>query len=264
MTDPDTTAPTPSSHGDHVPGADEFATTRQGWRDSLAADTELRARAVGVQVAAERHSYTYTWEWAGVPIIRLPDDMVVLQEIFWAYRPQRVVETGVARGGSLLLDASLMTLCGETPAVLGIDHKIYGHARNALAAHPLARGVELFEDDSTSEATGVASRAFLGDAERAVLILDSNHTHDHVLAELRLLAPLLPVGSLVLVADTLIEEFPPGHFRGRPWDIGNNPKTAVDAFLAERSDFVHADEWGRRALSSEFRDGILRRIGEGA
>jgi cephalosporin hydroxylase len=248
-----------TSHGDYVPDADEFAAARRDWRQSLGDDAALRQQAVDLQVSAERHNFTYQWEWAGVPIIRLPDDIVVLQEIFWSYRPERVVETGVARGGSMLLDAGLMRMCGLDAAVLGIDHKLYPHATDALEQHPLGVGVELLEADSTAQIAVSTARAFLEGAERAVLILDSNHTHDHVLAELRGLAPLLPQGGLVLVADTLVEEFPEGHFDGRPWDKGNNPMTAVRAFVAERSDFVPALEWGRRALLSEFRDGILRR-----
>jgi cephalosporin hydroxylase len=248
-----------TSHGDYVPNADEFAATRRAWRESLAEDSALRQQAVDLQVSAERHNFTYQWEWAGVPIIRLPDDIVVLQEIFWSYRPERVVETGVARGGSMLLDAGLMRMCGLDPAVLGIDHKLYPHATDTLREHPLSKGVELLEADSTSEEAVDAAREFLAGAGRAVLILDSNHTHDHVLSELRVLAPLLPSGGLVLVADTLVEEFPDGHYEGRPWDRGNNPMTAVRAFLDEQAEFGPATEWSRRALLSEFRDGILRR-----
>jgi cephalosporin hydroxylase len=257
MDDQDRTDQT--SHGDYVPDADEYAAARDEWRRGLADDAGIRSEAVALQVAAERHCYTYLWEWAGVPIIRLPDDIMIAQEVFWSYRPQRVVETGVARGGSMLLDASLMAMTGEQPAVLGIDHKLYPHTTSALAVHPLGRGVELVEADSTSQDAIDRARAFLGSAERAVLVLDSNHTHDHVLAELRALAPLLPVGGLVMVADTLVEEFPADHFDGRPWGRGDNPLTAVRAFLAESSDFAAAPEWGRRALMSEFRDGILRR-----
>jgi cephalosporin hydroxylase len=248
------------SHDEVVPDAGEFAAQRRAWREELGADTDLRQQAVDLQRRADEHSYTYTWEWLGAPIIRLPDDIVVLQELFWAYRPQRVVETGVARGGSMLLDASLMRLCGEEPRVLGIDVKIFDHTHRALAEHRFAEGIELVETDSTAPAAGEAATAFLSGADRAVLVLDSNHTHQHVLAELRLLAPLLPVGGLVLVADTLVEEFPAGHYANRPWDRGNNPATAVRAFLAERDDFAPAEEWSRRALVTEFRDGVLRRV----
>jgi len=253
------TSDTRTSHGDYVPDADEFASSRAEWRRSLGADTGLRQQAVDLQVAADQHNYTYQWEWAGVPIIRLPDDVVVLQELFWTYRPERVVETGVARGGSMLLDASLMRMCGIEPAVLGIDHKLFPHTTTTLAEHQLAAGVELVEADSTSEQAVEATRRFIDGAERVVLVLDSNHTHEHVLGELRALAPLLPAGSYVLVADTLIEEFPEDHYAGRPWGRGDNPLTAARAFLDERADFEADPTWGRRSLMSEFRDGVLRR-----
>lgn len=247
------------SHDDRVPDGHEFSACRSVWREDLAKDERLRRQAVNLQRRAENHRFTYTWEWLGVPIIRLPDDMVVLQELFWSYRPQRVIETGIARGGSMLLNASLMKLCGIAPAVLGIDVAIFPHTREVLERHPSATGVDLLEADSCSKVAEETARAFVSGADRAVLLLDSNHTHEHVLAELRLLAPLLPVGGFVLVADTLIEEFPVGHFANRPWDRGNNPATAVRQFLSERSDFEVARDWGRRALMTEFRDGVLRR-----
>ena len=249
-----------TSHGQYVETSDEFTRKRQGWRTSLAADEGLRESAVQLQVAADEHHYGYQWEWAGVPIIRLADDIMLAQELFWSYRPQRVIETGVARGGSMILDASLMSLAGEEPAVLGIDICIYAHTHTALNAHPLARGITLLEADSTSTTASQHAEAFLDACDRAVVILDSNHTHDHVLAELRALAPLLPVGGFVLVADTLVEEFPDGHYANRPWGPGNNPMTAVRQFLAEDKRFALANDWARRALVSEFRDGILQRV----
>lgn len=252
--------PDGTSHGDRIAGGRAFASQRQRWRRSLGADEDLRSRAVELQVCAEEHRYTYTWEWLGVPVIRLPDDIVVLQEIIWSYRPQAIVETGVARGGSMVLNASLQHLSGVEPRVLGIDLEILRHTHDALAEHPYASGVTLREDDSTTTETQEAARAFLAGTERAMLVLDSNHTHDHVLAELRSLAKLLPVGGLVLVADTLIEEFPAGHYANRPWDRGNNPLTAIEAFLAADTDFVREEGWSRRGLLSEFRDGILRRV----
>lgn len=249
----------PLAHGDRVPDSGEFSRDRDQWRRGLGSDQALRQQAVDLQARADEHHYTYTWEWLGVPVIRLPDDVMMLQQLFWAYRPQRVVETGVARGGSMLLDSSLMQLCGEQPAVLGIDIQIFPHTTQALDGHSSGEGIELLEADSTSAAAGEAAERFLSGADRAVLVLDSNHTHDHVLAELRLLAPLLPVGSFVLVADTLIEEFPAGHYVNRPWDRGNNPLTAAKAFLAENPGFVLDEDWSRRALVTEFRDGVLRR-----
>jgi cephalosporin hydroxylase len=225
----------------------------------MAADSRIRQQAVDLQVAADTHHYTYQWEWLGVPVIRLPDDIVVLQELIWSFRPTSIVETGVARGGSMVLNASLQRLAGLTPHVLGIDISIFDHTRQALASHPAAGGVELLEADSTSPVAREVAASFLAGSERALLVLDSNHTHDHVLAELELLAPLLPVGSHVMVADTLVEEFPAGYYGNRPWDRGNNPLTAVQSFLAGHSEFVLDPAWARRGLLSEFRDGILRR-----
>lgn len=253
--------PERSSHGDYVPDAGEFATSRAGWRTDLSLDGPLRAQAVALQVAAEERHYTYTWEWGGVPIIRLPDDVMVLQELFWTYRPERVVETGVARGGSMLLDAALMRLAGVEPRVLGIDHKIFSHTLTALTDHPQAVGVELLEADSAGPEAVAAVREFVAGAERTVLILDSNHTHEHVFNELERLAVLLPAGSFVLVADTLIEELPAEQFANRPWGHGDNPLTAANAFLARHPGFVRSEAWARRALVTEFRDGILQRVG---
>ena len=250
----------PMSHGDRVPDSGEFEEDRARWQRALAADDELRRAAVDLQVAAEEHRYTYTWSWLGVPIIRLPDDIVVMQELVWDYRPEVIVETGVARGGSVLLSASLQQLTGAPPRVLGIDVQILPHTRTALAGHPQSAGIDLFEADSTSREARTRVVEFVGDAQRAVLVLDSNHTHAHVLGELRLLAPALPVGSFVLVADTLIEEFPRGHFSNRPWDRGDNPLTALREFLMENTDFGVDERWSRRGLLSEFRDGIIRRM----
>ena len=250
---------TPTSHGTPVPGADAFASDRDGWRREMAADDGIRSKAVALQVDAEGHRYTYQREWGGVPIIRLPDDIVVFQELVWQYRPQRIIETGIARGGSLLLDAAMQRMAGLEPHVLGIDIAIFPHTHEMIGDHPLAAGVEMIESDSTVEAAVEATREFLGDAERALLVLDSNHTHDHVLGELRALAPLLPVGSFVLVADTIVEEFPEGHYQDRDWDRGNNPMTAVRAFLEERDDYELDADWSRRALVTEFRDGIIVR-----
>lgn len=251
----------PTSYDQPVPDGETFAADREEHLARRARDTDLRAAALALQQQADRHDYTYSWEWLGVPVIRLPDDVMVLQELFWSYRPQRVVETGVARGGSVLLDASLMRLTGVEPAVLGIDIAIYPHTHRALAGHPMSAGVELLEADSASGQAAQAVERFLAGVERALLVLDSNHTHAHVLAELRALAPLLPAGGYVLVADTLIEEMPAGYYPDRPWDRGDNPMTAVQAFLAERADFAVDERWSRRALLTEFRDGVLRRSG---
>jgi cephalosporin hydroxylase len=249
-------------HGSDIPDDDSFRALRSTDRRNLAADDELRKAAVDLQVRAERHNYTYQFEWCGVPVIRLPDDIVLLQEIVWSLRPEFIVETGVARGGGVLLDASLMVIAGLAPKVLGIDIQILPHARTAIESSRFASGIQLLEADSAGRSAGEEARLMIGPVESSppgILILDSNHTHDHVLAELRSLAPLLPRGSVILVADTLVEEMPEGLYENRPWGRGNNPMTAVCAFLLENNDFEIAVEWNRRGLMSEIRDGVLVR-----
>jgi cephalosporin hydroxylase len=220
---------------------------------------DLRQAAVDLQVAAEAHHHTYTWSWLGVPVIRLPEDIVVLPELVWSYRPDVIVETGVARVGSVILSASPQQLVGLPPRVLGIDLQILDHTHEALENRPCRDGITLLESDSTSDDAKQEAATALAGAERAILILDSNHTHDHVPSELRTLAPLVPTGSFVLVADTLIEELPARHFAGRPWGRGNNPLTAFKQLLEEDERFIRDDDWGRRGLLSEFRDGVARR-----
>lgn len=256
-----TDAPSPRTlHSEEVPDAATFARQRSLWRKSMGSSEALRQLAVDLQIEADSFHLTYQWEWLGVPVIRLPDDIVVLQELIWEYRPTAIVETGVARGGSLILNASLQVLAGMKAKVLGIDISIFPHTRHDLERHPFFEGINLREDDSTSRGTQDAVRVFLEGHDRALLVLDSNHTHEHVLNELRMLAPLLPVGSYVLIADTLIEEFPKGHYVNRPWDRGNSPMTAGREFLAESPEFELDLDWSRRALVSEFRDGVLRKV----
>lgn len=229
--------------------------------DPIAAfEREKRARIAGYPAAGEwqalsacwieqafRGHYMYNFTWAGRPIIQLPGDMVALQEIVWAVKPDLIVETGVAHGGSLLLSASLLALLdlceaaerGETldprapkRRVIGVDIDIRAHNRAALDAHPLRNRLELIEGSSLDPAVAARVRELAADGERVLLCLDSSHSHAHVLAELELYAPLVAPGSYCLVFDTIVERLPAGSFPDRPWDRGDNPATAVAAWLA--------------------------------
>jgi len=247
-----------------IPDDDEFQGMRSDWRIGLSGDADLRSRAVDLQLQAEKHRYTYLRDWCGVPIIRLPDDIITLQEIVFVEQPAAIIEVGIARGGGLVLDASLMQLVGLVPRVLGIDIAIYPHTHTAIRNSPFSSWIEMWQGDSTSEKAAEVVAKFIGTSpsdSKIVLILDSNHTEAHVLSELESLSPLLPVGSLILVADTLIEEFPAGYFENRPWDVGNNPLTALNKFLERHPEaYKRESAWSRRALISEFRDGVIRRI----
>jgi cephalosporin hydroxylase len=207
------------------------------------------------------HNYGYQWDWCGVPIIRHPDDIVLQQEIMWHLRPVCVIETGVARGGSLVLSASLMSMIEISPKVLGLDIQILPHAHDSLKPWMDKGSIMLFEGDSTSGAAIECVSTFLSEVTGpCLLILDSSHTHAHVQGELNSLASLLPIGSMIIVADTIVEEMPENYYPDRPWGRGNNPYTATQQFLSENTDFAMDLNWSRRSLLGECRDGILRRI----
>jgi cephalosporin hydroxylase len=252
-----------SVYGTEIPGDVVFRTKRLHDQMAMGHDEELRLAALKLQSRAEKYSYGYQQEWCGVPIIRLPDDIVILQEISWQVRPRFIVETGVARGGSLVLSASLMAMTQKLPRVLGLDIQILEHALQAISECPFAPYIELWEGDSAGDEAKARVGRFISETEESgpgLLLLDSDHSHGHVLGELQKYATLLPIGSLILVADTLIEEFPPGHYPDRPWDQGNNPMTAVRAFLTDNSDYRLSEKWCRRGLLTEFRDGIIERF----
>jgi cephalosporin hydroxylase len=241
-----------------IPNETEFAHTRHLWRTKMGNSKELRSKAIELTVASSEFHYGYQWEWCGVPIIRHPDDIVLQQEIMWSLKPTHVVETGVARGGSLALSASLIEMSGKQAKVLGLDIQILPHALEALKPWTLDGRIQLLECDSISSKAVRATKSFLIDSESPVLlVLDSNHSHEHVLLELTALTPLLTVGSIVVVADTIIEEMPEDYYPNRPWTRGNNPLSAVKEFLKLNSDFELDERWSKRGLMGECRDGIL-------
>ncbi len=248
------------SYDQNVPDAHEFLVAREKWRTELAADELLRSHAIDLVVESNKHNYGYQWEWCGVPIIRHPDDIVLQQEIMWNLKPTRVIETGVARGGSLVLSASLMSMTGTLPRVLGLDIQILPHAHTSLERWTSEGSIELFEGDSTSDAAICRIKTFINNvSDPCLLILDSNHSHEHVLSELNSLAPLLPVGSIVIVADTIVEEMPDNYYPNRPWGRGNNPYTAAQQFLKQNRNFEMNPKWSKRSLLGECRNGILQR-----
>lgn len=190
------------------------------------------------------YKYAYNFTWLGRPIIQFPQDMMAVQEIVWKVKPDLIIETGVAHGGSLIYSASLLELVGGNGRVLGIDIDIRTHNRREIESHPLFKRIDLLQGSSIAPETLLAVRKFVEGKERVMVILDSNHTHDHVLQELNLYAPFVRAGSYVIVFDTLIEDMPARFFdpAHRPWGKGNNPKTAVHEFLRTNNRFqIDAD-----------------------
>jgi cephalosporin hydroxylase len=220
-------------------------------------------------------SYSYNYAWLGRPIIQYPQDIVAMQELVWATRPDLIVETGIAHGGSLILSASLLALLdvcdaaeAGTPldprtssrAVLGVDIDIRAHNRAAIEAHPMASRIRMIQGSSIDPAIVAQVQAFAAGYRRVLVCLDSNHTHDHVLAELEAYAPLTSVGSYCVAFDTVVEDLPADFYPDRPWRPGNSPRSAVEAFLAGHPEFVVDTAIDHKLLISVSPGGYLKRI----
>lgn len=210
--------------------------------------------------------YAYNFFWLGVPILQGPQDLQALQEIIWEVKPNLIIETGIAYGGSLIFSASMLAIlevCGEIEygAVLGIDIEIRKHNKKAILKHPLSKKITMFEGSSTD--TKIIERVgrFAKEEERILVCLDSNHTHEHVLAELRAYAPLVSVGSYCIVGDTGIEDLPDETTSNRPWGKGNNPKTAVWEYLKENSNFEIDKAIASKLILAGSPDGYLKCVG---
>jgi cephalosporin hydroxylase len=200
--------------------------------------------------------------WMGVPIIRLPEDILLQQEIIWKEKPDLVIEVGVARGGGLVLNASLQAMAGIPPRVLGVDNKIFQHTRDSIESNPYSSAITLLEGDSVSQTIVDQVADFTSGSKKALLVLDSDHSSDHVYKELSSYAPLLSAGSVVIVCDTLIDELPPGTYQNRTWSNGKGPLDAVQKFLDKNDDFEpFMSDDTRSLILTEIRDGIIRKVG---
>lgn len=218
--------------------------------------------------------YSYNFRALGRPIIQYPQDMVAMQELIWQVRPDLIIETGIAHGGSLVMSASvlaLLDLCDAiqsntifNPAesrrkVLGVDIDIRAHNRAAIEAHPMASRIQMIQGSSISPEVIDLVHKVTQRHERIMVCLDSNHTHDHVLSELEAYAPLVSAGSYCIVFDTIVEDLPAGMFPDRPWSPGNNPKTAVWQYLKTNPEFEIDESIQNKLLITVAPDGYLRR-----
>lgn len=212
----------------------------------LAADNELQAHSREWINQIALHKYTYNFRWLSRPIIQLPQDIVAMQELIWQVKPDLIIETGIAHGGSLILSASMLALidyCEAAEAgktldpkssrrrVLGLDIDIRTHNRDAIEAHALAHKIDMIQGSSIAPEVITQVHEYAKGYERILVCLDSNHTHEHVLAELEAYAPLVSPDSYCVVFDTVIEDMPDDRFPDRPWGKGNNPKTAVWEYM---------------------------------
>lgn len=223
-------------------------------------DEQLKKGTAAFMEEIVRTNYILNFSWLGRPVIQLPQDLWAMQEIIWKIRPDFIIETGVARGGSLIFYASMLEMVGKGK-VIGIDIDIRNHNRVEIEAHPLYHRTVLIEGSSVSQSVVDQVKAITSGAKSVLVSLDSNHTHDHVLKELKLYTPFVSVGSYCVVFDTAVEDlarkFP---VVDRPWGPGNNPKTAVWEFLKNNNQFVIDKDIEPRILLTAAPDGYLKRI----
>lgn len=222
-----------------------------------------------------KHKYMYNFESLGRPIIQTPIDIVAMQELIWRIKPDLIIETGVAHGGSLIMSASMLAIldyCDSVVSstvldprkthrrVLGIDIDIRPHNRAAIEAHPMAHRIDMIQGSSIAPEIIAQVHDIARKYERVLVCLDSNHTHDHVLAELEAYAPLVTKDSYCVVFDTIVEDLPAGSFPDRPWGKGDNPKTAVWEYLTTHPEFEIDKQFENKLLITVAPDGYLKRI----
>lgn len=224
----------------------------------LRADNELKQQSQQWLVQSAKRQYSYNFRWMGRPIIQYPQDMIAMQEILWDVRPDLIIETGIAHGGSLVFYASLCELMGHGE-VLGIDIDIRPHNRASIESHAMSKRIRMIEGSSIDPVI-VDEVTRFAQGMRVLVVLDSNHTHAHVLAELLAYAPLVSVGSYCVVFDTVVEDMPVDAFPDRPWGLGNNPKTAVREFLGRDGRFMIDRDIEAKIQITVAPDGFLRRV----
>jgi len=223
-------------------------------------NNEFRELGKKFLISTLEEQYSYNFSWMGLPIIQYPQDIAALQEIIWETQPDMIIETGIARGGSLLFYASMLELLGNNGIVVGIDIDIRTHNRKRIVEHPLSHRIRLIENSSVEKKTLDTVKPFTEGRYRVMVSLDSNHTYKHVATELEMYAPLVSTDCYCVVFDTVIEDMPEGSFPNRSWDKGNNPKTAVQEFLERNKNFVIDEEIESKLMITAAPGGYLKRI----
>ena len=235
-----------------------FQKQRLEWSLSMSNNPDLKERAIGTLKVLERERYTYQWDWLGVPIIKMPEEVMLIQMAIFSFKPTAIIEVGVARGGGLALYHSVQSLCGIDPNILGIDIKYFNHTKQSLSPI-LDKGVALLEQESTSALAKASIREFVQGHKSVFVVLDGDHSHENVLSELRMLNEILPKDSIVLVADTLLRDVEQTG-KVRNWNKRSNPNSALMEFMNDNSDWQFIEEFCMRVVLSESPQGWIRKI----
>jgi cephalosporin hydroxylase len=228
--------------------------------EKMGRNPALRERAHDFMFETSEDKYTYHFNWMGLPIIQYPQDIIAMQELIWNVKPDMIIETGVARGGSVIFYSSMLELIGGEGRVIGIDIDIREHNRKRIEAHPMNKRITLLEGSSTDEQIIKEVNRLADGYQKVLVILDSLHSHDHVLAEIKAYSPLVKRDSYLVVFDTAIEDMTEQTFSDRPWGKGDNPKTAVWEFLKDNDRFEIDKSIENKLLITVAPDGYLKCI----
>lgn len=242
----------------------QFNQDRENRIKSFGNDQGFKDRSQAWLEESMRKSYVYNFDWLGRPIIQNPIDIMAMQEIIWKVQPDLIIETGIAHGGSLIFSASMLELnaaCGgpKDAEVLGVDIEIRSHNREAIESHPMSKRISMIEGSSIADEIINKVKQKAQNKRKILVCLDSNHTHEHVLAELEAYAPLVSLGSYCIVFDTFVEDVPEDVFQDRPWSHGNNPKTAVAEYLKSHPEFKNDSSIENKLLITVAPNGFLYR-----
>jgi len=238
----------------------EFEMEKKKNIDAMDKDSELKKLSYDWFVSGYKYKYSYNFTWLGRPIIQYPQDIAAMQEIIWSVKPDLIIETGIAHGGSLIFYASMLELIGGEGEVLGIDIDIRQHNRTEIEKHKMYKRITMIEGLSVDEEVVSKVYGFARNKEKVLVVLDSMHTYSHVLQELRAYSPLVTAGSYLVVFDTIVEDIPEELFTDRPWGKGNNPKTAVYQFIKENDRFEVDYEIEKKLLITAAPNGYLKCI----
>jgi cephalosporin hydroxylase len=227
--------------------------------EKIGQDKRLKLLALKFIADSSKYKYSYNFTWLGHPIIQIPQDIVIMQEIIWEVKPDLIIETGIAHGGGLIFYASMLELIGRGE-VLGIDIDIRKHNWESIRKHKMAKRIKMIEGSSIDEKVIKEVKKIVKKHKKVLVCLDSLHTHEHVLTELNLYSKFLSKGSYLVVFDTIIEYLPEGFFKDRPWDKGNNPATAVREFLKNNKNFKIDKTIESKIILTDLPGGYLKRI----
>lgn len=239
---------------------EQFEKERRQSIVEMSEDSKVKELSIKWLNEVGKYKYSYNFNWLGRPIIQLPTDMIAIQEIIWEIKPDLIVETGIAHGGSVIFNASMLELLGNDGEVIGIDIDIRKHNRIEIENHPMFKRITMIEGSSIESETVKKVEKIARDKKTVLVLLDSCHTHEHVLKELEIYGEYVSLDSYMVVFDTAVEFLVEEFNSDRPWGIGNNPWTAVQEYLSKNENYTIDKTIQNKLLVTAAFDGYLKRI----